>query len=162
MARSSSPCRSFGIRSWRLPNRKSSTRSRWPLRQVVRSPAGWSVEHHLEGDGNAAFALFLDSVRLACVCVCVCVCVGCRSGRRPAAWGLMAARAPPGLDVGRPDAVTWLAVHVEAAAVALMQSALERVLELADAERCIAWMLLDRHAKENMLMRQPCSKLGEC
>ena len=57
-------------------------------------------------------------------------------------WEMAEQAAPPQVVLHRPRGVPWLAVAILPDAIPLLEAQPLRLMEVADAERCVAWAIL--------------------
>jgi hypothetical protein len=96
--------------------------------------AGWSVIIDTTAPGAACFLLLLHDIILSRCAVCWDAAVS------DGAWEIVQDAVPDKVVVHRPRGVPWLAVDLQLSAV--LQHP-DRLLQLADAERCVAWALIE-------------------
>jgi hypothetical protein len=98
--------------------------------------AGWSVELDKSPRGAVSFRLLLHDVPLSrCMVVW-------DEAVSDLAWETVQEAVPDRVVVHRPRGVPWLAVDILPAAIAPTTPA-EALMELADAEQCVAWTLIE-------------------
>jgi hypothetical protein len=101
--------------------------------------AGWSVSFDdwlSEGaPGCAMFVMQHQQMPLSRCCVCW------EAAASERAWETIEQSAPPEVVLHRPRGVPWLAVDLLPSVLDVPK---ERLLELADAERCVAWALIGK------------------
>lgn len=100
--------------------------------------AGWSVLFDVKSapfEGCAMFAMAHQQMPLSRCCVCW------EAAASERAWETIEQTAPPEVVLHRPRGVPWLAVDLLPSVLDVPK---ERLLELADAERCVAWALIEK------------------
>jgi hypothetical protein len=99
--------------------------------------AGWSVKCE-QAPGGAAFIMLMHDVAVAQCMLCWDQTVSDET------WEVVQNHVPDRVVAHRPRGVPWLAVSILPAAVLQYP---DKLMELADAERCVAWTLLDAMGK---------------
>jgi len=98
--------------------------------------AGWSAEVE-RGPGWATFIIRYQGMAMSQSFVCW------EAEASDSLWELAEMLAPPRVVLHRPRGVPWLAAALLPGSVALVTTAPHVLLELADAERCIAWATIE-------------------
>ncbi len=98
--------------------------------------AGWSVRVLSQTPMATVFQMLLNGTPLSDCWLCIDATVS------DALWEELEPQVPPSVVVHRPRGVPWLAVALVVEALPEMLARPHRLMELGDAERCVAWAFL--------------------
>jgi hypothetical protein len=101
---------------------------------------GWSIDRKDAAPGTAIFVMLHQGRPMSRNMV-----VWTRQASDQA-WEEVEAQAPDGVVLHRPRGVPWLAADLLPGSLQVAMSAPNVLMELADAERCVAWAILENEA----------------
>jgi hypothetical protein len=107
------------------------------VQEAGRLWGGWVVTQIQGPVGGFVYDMSVDGIHMSRCWLCT------EDAASDVMWETCEGSAPPTVVLHRPRGVPWLAIALQPSAIlAFAKGDPQKLLELADAERCVAWALI--------------------